>query len=69
MVPVVFTYVDAFRRKAAALALWIALRKSLQQARFRVISPGVFVRSNPVGSVKLTGVDYLCDSSVVILIG
>jgi hypothetical protein len=46
---VVFTYVDAFRRKAGALALWIALRKSPQQARFRVISPGIFVRSNPVG--------------------
>lgn len=30
VVPVVFTYVDTFRRKAAALSLWIALRKSLQ---------------------------------------
>jgi len=25
------------------------MRKSLQQARFRVISPGIFVRGNPVG--------------------
>ncbi|MDB5781176.1 efflux RND transporter permease subunit [Caballeronia mineralivorans] len=30
VVPVVFTYVDAFRRRAAALTLWIALRKSPQ---------------------------------------
>jgi multidrug efflux pump subunit AcrB len=33
VVPVVFTYVDAFRRKAAALTLWIALRKSAQSGR------------------------------------